>query len=95
MDIKIVIVTINICHMYQKLSRGMKSIFKRHIANFKNILDEINSRTAIPEEKISELEGITIKTKIKHRENIFSNKDSKNKLWDNFKQPNYMSHWDC
>lgn len=62
MDIKIVIIIINICHMYQKLSRGMKSIFKRHIANFKNTLDEINSRTAIPEEKISESEGITIKT---------------------------------
>lgn len=62
MDIKIVITIINICHMYQKLSRGMKSIFKRHIANFENTLDEINSRTAIPEEKISEFEGITIKT---------------------------------
>ena len=44
------------------LEWGAIAFSKRHIANFKNTLDEINSRIAIPEEKISELEGITIKT---------------------------------
>jgi len=32
---------------------------------------------------------------MKHRENTFLNKESKSQLWDNARQPNYMSNWNC